>query len=707
MGKKRKNNGYFKKGHINCNRWAGLTENSKIDQIPLETDNLFAESSPSVAVSEPSVSVPSPSVSLPSFTTRAAEEKRQDEELKMKNESAEKSREKQYFIANVACLEHFFELGRKAKHDEHCENQSMKLIKSEQRLISTSWYWACPGCTFRSTPEPMYVKEKADHKSGRKESTLNKAFCGALLASSIQGTQIAKLLLECGIDPGSVEGINRKCANSVAESVVKQGRECLDETLREAETRDNVRVIVDTVYSNKNATFDDSTPTYRSRIAVGSALDADTGKVYDANVKTSLCPQGGRLLRSGKRPTCCEENDTCPKCRATISLYANIGDESTSIKSHAEKLKNVNVSEVTSDGDGVVADSIKKHFPEGTVHTLDFQHASRNMTKALRKVQIRPEAFPAPTVEEKQQDEIRASTVKIKLRVNMNQGNRRRNCSQVIKHQVVLPKEKSKPKLKESLKQRANRLKKSLSIDLNKRINQEICANHYVLSEKNTKRVVPEELAKKLEPVVEVAIKCVSGQDCGLNCYEHSMVCVGGVHRKRHKLLLCDQGISGITHLNAKEIKELKEIIVQRKTGLSALKQSNPKSSTQKSEAWNKELTVVIPKSVTYIATIHARVLRAVMGRNLGKAKAVFRLLQNANHEISDECKAKLIKLDIRDQKRKRLHASAEYKRRRNRARKVKFDMHEEKKSRETKPVYKKGIEFNSSKTQSPKKKRT
>lgn len=700
MGRKKRHTG-FQKGH---QYYPSLTSAETGPQA-----NQGSQEAEENQLSESSESVPSPSPSsVPSVTTRAAEVKRNQQTLELKKQKSEHSRANVYFIANVASLESLFEKGLNAKHETNCLNRTLKLQKNEQRMISTSWSLECAGCTFKSEPVPMYKTVEAPHKFGPKESTLNKAFCGALLASSIQGTQIAKIFLECGILPGGIASINRKCASSsVADSVVQQGHECLDETRKAAESRRNIHVIQDTMYQNP-IRYDDSTPKSRTTQKVATCLDRDTGDVLDVDVQTMLCAVGGRALRSRKVPTCGDPNDTSHKCRGNITRNTNIGDEASSIKKHAEKLKNLDVKEVTTDGDSTVDGAIKEDFPKGTVHTLDFHHSSKNLTKALTKVNIRPDAFPAPTSRE-DEDAVKIVVCRVRWQRRWQGGFKRRNYK-IITKVVASRKPKDKPKLKETLKQRGDRLKKSLCIDIRKRINMEICAYHYVLSKKNTERVKPEELAKKLEGVVDVAIRCVAGMNCGENCSETSLVCIGGVHRKKHKLLLSDQGVTGITHLDEEEIKNLTNIIVQRKTGLAALTKSPPRASTQKNEAFNKSLSTVIPKSVTYIATIHARVLRAVMGRNLGKAEATFAVLARAQHEISDEARAQLIKIEMLDMRRKKLHASAEYKRRRNQARKQNFDMHEAKKSSEVRPPrskYKKGIEFDSASNKKAKRKKT
>ena len=629
---------------------------------------------------------------LPAVTTRSVENKRKAREQAEEEFAAEQSRLNEYIVAKIAHLELLFQSGwaLMENHRATCPNKKLDLHKTEHRLISTSWCFICSGCGESTLPTKMYDEEEEDDvdeptsskKRGRKNSTLNTALVTNLLQLSIQGTQCAEFFLRLGVKPGSVSSINRKCITSGG-VMVPLGEGCLRETRSQAiqrmieEGESGVHCVGDSMYNNP-ISYDEGTPMPRGTVVTSSLLDARTGNYLDVDTQQFLCIVGARLIRDGKMPTCPDPTNTTHKCRATLSWRNDtLSDEARAVANHARNLKEsgVPVSEYTTDGDCVVDSAIVVHFAEAK-HTYDFQHASRNLTKQLKKVYIRKEAFPPP----KQGQEEKGKGKK--------QEKRKKSAKKSPKN--LAEKKSDKKPRKESAKERAQRLRKPFAVDIVQRINNEIFMHHHDLAKKSENgKVNPSDLAKSLRGVAEVAIKCVAGLNCGKNCKAKSKMCDGGADRDKAGYL----SGPGKKKLNHTEFKQLRDLVFARKTSLAALKKSHVNASTQAVEGNNKALTKPCPKSTTHIATHKFRVYGHVLRKNLGRAGSTKLILKKIKHNISRDCIKELEKLDKLDRFRKYFQGTKKAKDRRHKRRLFMYQMHEVRKSEPV--VYKKGIEIN------------
>merc|ERR1711974_165537 len=107
-------------------------------------------------------------------------------------------------------------------------------------------------------------------------------------------------------------------------------------------------------------------------------------------ITSKFCRKSFFEMRKGRKPYPCPNHDGCT---ATIGQDQSISVESDDMAFHAEKLKNVPVRKVVTDGDISMGDSIPEHFGKDTKHEHDFRHVSKSMTRALNNLKLSARAF--------------------------------------------------------------------------------------------------------------------------------------------------------------------------------------------------------------------------------------------------------------------------------------------------------------------------
>ena len=601
------------------------------------------------------------------------------------------------FIANVAKLETLINSVANMEHGANCSSKNFKLNLTEQKIISTSWSVHCVGCDLKIPAHKMYPEIRKTQGQAP-VSSLNMALGASLIGSSIQGTQISEILGTLGIDPGSVDGINRNC-KQMSNVIHGLGIESFEEVRAELEQRaEGVHLTADSCYNNPNK-YDAKNPFQKGMIRMSIVVDAKTGKIAHLDLEIKYCLRGSSRMRIGLKPDCDPVNhvhteDGSP-CDAT-ALYAEpIGNEAASIARHAEFLRTVDVTEVTTDGDCGVGESIKakENFGPNTDHTIDFIHKKRSLTKALiAHVKVRTEAFtrPAPTP-----TPTPSLTVAVTSDDQPSTSNdaASRDAPPSTSNEAVESEstEKStRPKRKESDKQRADRIFRQFCEDLSTRIDQDV-SYHFKNVRQNTAEGAKVDLAVVAENLLDVpvtAIKCVAGLECGDNCTNTSGTCLGGMHN-RTKLY---SHPNGLIDLNENEINQFKLLIVEKRTSQKALKLSNPKTTTQTNEAINSMITKYAPKRTTFTATIKGRAHRAALTKNKGSSLAIFTILNAIGHNIAPRVRNKIIKMEERSNFRKQMHRTFIYRHRRQLSRVTKHRMHDEARD-SMKVTYQQGIE--------------
>lgn len=624
--------------------------------------------------------------------TRAVEKEEMSQLQAIEEMKVENERLKERFLAKVDHLEELFELGwtLKSTHDTNCPNK-LKMKKTEQRIISTAWRFACDGCNASTASVKMYeeihveaengeVDQPGSKKPGRKSSTLNSELCGTLLQLSIQGTQCAQLFLNLGVNTGgSLESINRKCVD-IGPTIDDMGENCLHETrLRAAERaqregKPGVKAMGDTMYSTP-IRYQEHTPMSISNQKVSVIMDKHTGEYLDLITEQNLCIEAGRALARGERPKCPDPENKTHKCSATLAKSDDIGDEGKTLRKHAEKLKadNVNVIEIITDNDSVTNATVRDVFPDAK-HTYDNQHISRNLTKGLKKEPVRPVVFPPPPPNPNEIED---------------ENNQRKKIAPAGIPETEKNQSSDKKKRPETPVQRRDRKMKAFAIDITQRINQEINLHHRELSKGGTVHVEPQDLHKSMNAdLTLICIKCVAGIECGRNCKSFSKVCPGRLKRGDSKYLCGHE----VIQLNEKELTDIAKKILEKKMSLEALLKSNPDTSTQKVEANNRSLIKAIPKCMTFIRTYHTRAMGHVLKINMGATEAQTAIQKKFGHNITQVCTDKLKTIELKSQKRKKWAQLPKNKKKRTEKRKVIFGIHEEIKSRPAK--YRKAIEF-------------
>ena len=485
-----------------------------------------------------------------------------------------------YFITNKGQMENFINLSIREHrdHNGNC-NGDLEMIMVDKRMISNSAIMKCTTCDFINDPHKLY-REIESNKRGRKRSSLNLALGASLVGSSIQAAQATEVFLGLGISPGSERNINANVAEAadIIENLADQSMASECEAL---EGEEGVRVSEDCMYNNPVG-GEPSNPYPRGTIKFSHMISHPKGKnkgkhkILSFKITTKNCRKSYFEMRKGRKPLPCPNH---PGCTADIGQGEPISREADDIPYHAEKLKNVRVGEVTTDGDCSMGTAIPDAFGPDTKHTHDFRHVGQSMTRCLNNLQWSDGAFGEKlTQKEKQQ------------------------------------------------------IKSKFNADLKWRINAEINARVERMSlEMDTdSKEFYDALADSLAEIPRVCIDCVAA-DCDEDCTDNSEICIGGLHRRHKRNLMGERKLT----LSENDIVKMENIILCKRTGIAALQDSTPATSTQVNEATNRAVIKRVPKSVTYSRSLRGRGKRYVLDKNMGSAAAGLIISKAIGHHIS------------------------------------------------------------------------
>ena len=534
-----------------------------------------------------------------------------------------------YCIFHVDSLTNLINMSIKAhlQHFPLCP-ANFRMVKHEQRIISTTWYMVCETCHFSGPCQKMYQEmSSSKSKRGRKFSTLNLALGSALVSSSIHARQFSEIFMTLGVDPGSERGL-QKCINRASDIIKNEAEQNMLQERAELSEAQEVHISVDSMYNNR-ITSDGTTPFQPGTQRISSVAECNSPqkKIIHVDITNKICKEGSISLIGGK-PIQCPNHEGCT---ADVPLDSAIGDESQSLKRASQVLKkeNVNVSTVTTDGDSSMRKTISACFGESVSHKIDPRHFSRSFKSAIQKQTFSSQAF-------------------------------------------------------KGTKDAKQKTQNKLATDLQYRVDSELSAAYASLRTAKTQTYVDEsakvdQLYYLLQNTHHAIIKCVTGK-CGELCSQFSYVCDGSRDKSWSKVKgkLLDSEVL----LSADDEEKLEKIIISKRLGKDALKKVSLDGSTQKNESFNRSVIKTVPKSTTFTRTLKGRALRPVLTLNLGLVNTIHRILGQVGHIVSPKIIKKWVQLESHRQYLKSYRASPLNKRKRRLRSLALYRLHAQKKKR-------------------------
>ena len=503
-----------------------------------------------------------------------------------------------YIIARKNSLDCLWNQSVK-EHNKYSCDGDLKMNKTQQWGLSSSWQLLCPSCNYKGKPHKLY--QEVDMKTrGRKSSSLNNAIATALMCSSIGASQFTQIMLRIGVDPGSESTLQRnisKCAQVV--------RDVTDDNLRQERQQlqhKSISIQMDTAYNNN--IYSDQTPFQAGTQAVTTVLDNETGKILHVETTSKLCPTGDRLRAQGQEVICGTES-AHSGCKANMEMKASIGDESRYASRCAAALKQskVDIHSVTSDGDAKIFHGLKSIFDHNIEQQRDPRHLTKALIQALKKTKFSAIMFNDPNQQRRQQRQARFSA---------SVGHR---CHAEASAALKLIKASGD-------------------------------------SETQNKKT---QIFKLLEKTPEAIVMCLS-KNCHAMCKKHSLVCKD--KKPWYYAKLHTQDRNGIA-MTESDKTILLSSIKEKRLGVNALKAIYSGTSTQLAEAKNKSYRSVNPKNVTCSLNWDARIKGKVLFSNVGTYLGTLRLMKRLGHTLAGPVREKLKKKQYRENYIKQYQKSA------------------------------------------------
>ena len=326
----------------------------------------------------------------------------------------------EFFICMGRQLNILFKKGLK-----HECTHDLEIKKISTDIISCTLILICYKCNFKTSPTPMYKKltQKLDHftdkedntkkickdNRGPRHSALNVQLANALTASPIGATMFNQIMCELGIDPGSVDGLQRLInrVEPINRHAAKISMANAISELKEArETGDEIIVAVDAQYNNRLRNR--HVPSEPASQAVHTTVALNTRKIVAQQTVSKLCNSCSKVqtdtflqgdIDYTNLPTCSQKN--CPR---TLLPQATISDEGALLEKSLAGLEEegLKVDVVVSDGDAKVAKAVKAR---GLELNSDIRHKSNNIVKKMcRKQKVNYNDFAGKTLDEKKKE---------------------------------------------------------------------------------------------------------------------------------------------------------------------------------------------------------------------------------------------------------------------------------------------------------------
>ena len=259
------------------------------------------------------------------------------------------------------------------------------------------------------TDEEDNTKKRCKDNRGPRHSALNVQLANALTASPIGATMFNQIMCELGIDPGSVDGLQRLInrVEPINRHAAKISMANAISELKEArETGDEIIVAVDAQYNNRLRNR--HVPSEPASQAVHTTVALNTRKIVAQQTVSKLCNNCSKVqtdtflqgdIDYTNLPTCSQKN--CPR---TLLPQATISDEGALLEKSLAGLEEegLKVDVVVSDGDAKVAKAVKAR---GLELNSDIRHKSNNIVKKMcRKQKVNYNDFAGKTLDEKKKE---------------------------------------------------------------------------------------------------------------------------------------------------------------------------------------------------------------------------------------------------------------------------------------------------------------
>lgn len=500
----------------------------------------------------------------------------------------------EYYIMNRGCLELLIKntYRNHFKSSPDCEGD-FQLIRTDKRMISTSWALRCHLCDFSSDATKMY-RESDSGLQGRNNSTLNDSVGMALSFSPIGARKFSEIMLALGIDPGS-----RSCINDHITTACEKLKTLAEKDMAEERAKlknlPKADLSCDGRYNlrSRNAPCQPATQTVFTMIEHNSG----EGKVVDCVTRNKICSKGIALRTRGLEVKCPSKTHKCTASMEPLGCISNEGEYAKEILTRMKE-DGVRVGSVTGDGDVKIKKAVRQSLGDDTETFNDPRHLANAMKKAIKNHNFSAEMFKAGKKGSlRQKKGWFADDMRVRLEWEFNHAEKTAD-------RLAFDFFQNEPSTSHS----------SGQIDPTS-------------SEFREKKI--EEMNRLLEPVPQMLIDCLKKQG---NCRQCN-VCNknGGVPFKRK--------YKGNLNMSMTDQSDLLKLM-EKRIGKGAIKCTYMKIHTQCNEAFNRVLLKTLPKLTCSPTNFEGRVSAAILLKNRGTgAQPLAR--SSVSHVVSESVKSK------------------------------------------------------------------
>ena len=486
-----------------------------------------------------------------------------------------------------------------------------ELLRTEKRLVSSSWCMKCLLCGFLSTPIKMYKEcDTPSNQSGRKLSTLNSSLWVALSFSSIGPSQFSQIMCDIGVYPGNVGQINNQIS-SAREKLTNLANESMAQERRKLVHAPRVPLSVDGWYNNR-ARDSPSQPATQIVFTTIENLNGH-GKILDCVTQNKLCKKGTVLRNDGKDVVCPSDTHVCT---ATMGILDAIGQEgkytSESLKRIAQD--NVKIASVTSDGDVAIKKAIRTTLGKDVEVFSDPRHLSICMKRAIKGHTFSKNMFTGKKGNVKKVQGWFADDIRNRLEIEFNSAE---------KHADVI----------------------SIS-DIHGSLTTASDADYQKFQSKKLNT-----LTNILHDAPDRIINCIKKKS---NC-KKCAVCENKTSTPFQKKY------TGHLNMTKKDEDDLKTLMLKR-VSAEAIKSTYMRINTQKNEAFNRCLSKTCPKIMTSVTNFTGRVAASILLNNHGPSIAHMLAGDAVGHQVSEEVKGEWLRKDIISKNHRRRQKTVKFK---------------------------------------------
>lgn len=465
---------------------------------------------------------------------------------------------------------------------EHCDQSphcggDLGFDMAAEQQIGLCWKerLRCQDCSYISAMYKLYEEAPRTGKRGRRFAAPNLAFAAGLTHTGIGPTGARRLLISQGMPAPSATSM-QKTAAKVADQLtdlnkadMKSEREFLKKInkVRGLPEDAPIRVESDARYNNPLYASVGKTPTHAATQQVLTVAENSTKekKILSVAVRNKLCQIGAlaQRRRGLHHLPCKTEAGHSGHCSATIAQDEQIGDEYQAMQQSVRDLQEdgINIAAVTTDGD----------------------------SRAFKAVgDMQPQDQPAP--------------IRLQDTRHLSEAQRRATNNTAFSDGMFPGKTKADREM----------AKGRFAHDVAKRCTAEFDAA-FTRHKGDTSRMV-----RTLSFATDAILLCYAGNHS--RCGRHSLVCAGTKSRMWKTAFM--RHLPGDLKPNEKDIDHLRQCVAMRLSP-KAVMVTRYRTTTQKSEWFNRLISLRQPKNMTFSRTGESRIHSTVHQANRGPGESL------------------------------------------------------------------------------------